>query len=414
MIQWIKDRPRLYAGLMKIHGVYMRFHELLMHLAWHLCVHFPLQTKKVVFGNFYGGGFGDNPKFIAEELLARDLGFRLYWMLEDRHSPLPEGIRPVRPNTFAFVYHMATAKFWVDNTRKQHFLIKRKGQYYIQTWHGGPGLKKVELDVAHSISKEYQEYAKVDSKRIDLFLSCCRWCSELYHRAFWYDGELLEKGIPKNDLYFRDPAPIRKKVCKRFGIPESAKLIMYAPTYRDDRNTDMYNLDYDRTLRALHKRFGGEWYLLVRLHPNCAASAGEVTTSEYVRNATLYENMQELLVACDMIISDYSGCAFDYLMLKRPGFLYAEDYEKIKKVKDYYFTLEELPFDLAFNNEELERYILNFDEAEYERKCDRYLEKIGYFDDGHAAAAAVDVIVEKAGLAQKEKTAEEVLSEKDL
>ena len=102
---------------------------------------------------------------------------------------------------------------------------------------------------------------------------------------------------------------------------------MYAPTYRDDRSTDMYNLDYERTLRALHKRFGGEWYLLVRLHPNCAASAGEVTTGEYIKNATLYENMQELLVACDMIVSDYSGCAFDYLMLKRPGFLYAEDYE---------------------------------------------------------------------------------------
>ena len=108
--------------------------------------------------------------------------------------------------------------------------------------------------------------------------------------------------------------------------------------------------------------------------------------------------MQDLLVACDMIISDYSGCAFDYLMLKRPGFLYAEDYEKIKKVKDYYFTLDELPFDLAFNNDELEEYILNFDEVEYERKCEEYLKTIGYFDDGHAAEAVVDVILEKAGL----------------
>lgn len=398
MIAWIKSKPWLYKALMKCHDFYMKIHEMLMRAAWHLFVLFPLNNKKVVFGNFYGGGFGDNPKFIAEELLKRDLGFEMYWMLEDKKSPLPEGIRPVRPNTFAFAYHMATAKFWVDNTRKQHYLIKRKEQYYIQTWHGGPGLKKVELDVAHSISKEYQDYAKADSKRIDLFLSCCKWCSDLYHRAFWYDGPLLEKGIPKNDLYFQDPAPIRKKVRERFSIPEDAKLIMYAPTYRDDRSTDMYNLDYDRTLHALKTRFGGTWYLFVRLHPNCAALAGAVTTSEYVKNATLYENMQELLVACDMIISDYSGCAFDYLMLKRPGFLYAEDYEEIKKVKDYYFTLEELPFDLAFDNEELEHYILNFDQKEYERKCEEYLKKIGYFDDGHAAEAAVDVILEKAGL----------------
>ena len=209
---------------------------------------------------------------------------------------------------------------------------------------------------------------------------------------------MLERGIPKNDLYFQNPEPIKKKVQERFEIPAGAKLVMYAPTYRDDRSTDMYNLDYERTLQALTKRFGGEWYLLVRLHPNCAASAGEVSTGTRVRNATLYENMQELLVACDMIISDYSGCAFDYLMLKRPGFLYAEDYEKIKKVKDYYFTLDELPFDLAFNNDELEQFILNFDQSEYERKCDAYLKTIGYFDDGHAAEAAVDVIMEKAGL----------------
>ena len=74
MIQWIKSKPRLYESLMKVHKVYMNFHEVLMHLAWQLFVHFPLKTKKVVFGNFYGGGFGDNPKFIAEELLKRDLG----------------------------------------------------------------------------------------------------------------------------------------------------------------------------------------------------------------------------------------------------------------------------------------------------------------------------------------------------
>ena len=144
MIQWIKSKPWLYKTLMAGHKVYMSIHEMFMHFAWHLFVHFPLNTKKVVFGNFYGGGFGDNPKFIAEELLKRDLGFEMYWMLEDVNSPLPEGIKPVRPNTFAFAYHMATAKFWVDNTRKQHYLIKRKEQYYIQTWHGGPGLKKVE------------------------------------------------------------------------------------------------------------------------------------------------------------------------------------------------------------------------------------------------------------------------------
>ena len=88
MIQWIKSKPWLYETLMKCHKVYMQIHECFMHLAWHLFVHFPLNSKKVVFGNFYGGGFGDNPKFIAEELLSRKLDFEMYWMLEDKNRSI--------------------------------------------------------------------------------------------------------------------------------------------------------------------------------------------------------------------------------------------------------------------------------------------------------------------------------------
>ena len=168
--------------------------------------------------------------------------------------------------------------------------------------------------------------------------------------------------------------------------------MLYAPTYRDNRATDMYNLDYDRVLAALENRFGGDWYCLIRLHPNLAAQAGIVPTGEKLRNATLYENMQELLVASDVIISDYSGCAFDYLVLKRPGFLYAEDYEEIKKVKDYYFTLEELPFSLAQSNDALIHNIETFDEAEYDKKCAAYVQRLQFFDDGHASEAAVDAM----------------------
>ena len=100
-----------------------------------------------------------------------------------------------------------------------------------------------------------------------------------------------------------------------------------------------------------------------------------------------------LLVASDVIISDYSGCAFDYLVLKRPGFLYAEDYEEIKKVKDYYFTLEELPFSLAQSNDALIHNIETFDEAEYDKKCAAYVQRIQFFDDGHASEAAVDAML---------------------
>ena len=393
LIQLIKKCPPLLAVIQWLLRTAEQIHQLYLKLCWQIFVRLPLKERKVIFCNFYGGGFGDNPKFIAEEMIRRNLGFEMYWVCAHPEMVFPAPIRSVKPNSTAFAYHMATAKFLVENTRRQYYFIKRPGQFYIQTWHGGPGLKKVEMDVQAALSNEYIAYAKRDSACIDLFLSCCRWCSDLYHRAFWYSGPILERGIPKNDLYFTDHGEARRKIEEYYHIPAGKKIVLYAPTYRDNRATDMYNLDYDRVLAALENRFGGDWYCLIRLHPNLAAQAGIVPTGEKLRNATLYENMQELLVASDVIISDYSGCAFDYLVLKRPGFLYAEDYEEIKKVKDYYFTLEELPFSLAQSNDALIHNIETFDEAEYDKKCAAYVQRIQFFDDGHASEAAVDAML---------------------
>lgn len=374
--------------------IYLQSHRLLMKICWNLFIHFPLDRKKIVFSNFNGGGFGDNPSFIAREFLRRKAGWKLYWTAADDYD-LPEGIRPVHPNTIAFAWHMATAGTWVDDTRKLYYFKKRPEQFYIQTWHGGLGLKKVEKDCESALSPEYVAYAKIDSQNMDLLLACCRWESESYREAFWYDGPILEKGIPKNDIYFEDPAPYIQKVLTHFGLPEGTKLALYAPTYRDSRKTDMYNLNYEQLLAALEKRFGGNWAVLVRMHPNVSYRDYPLTYTDRILNASPYENMQELLVASDVIISDYSGCAFDFPMIGKPGFLYAEDYEEMKRTKDYYFDLKDLPFTLALTNEELMEQIETFDEEDYRRKCKDFCHMLGFYDDGHASEAVADIIMEK-------------------
>ena len=374
--------------------VYLWAHRLMMKICWNIFIHFPLDRKKVVFSNFNGGGYGDNPKFIAQEFLKRNLGWKLYWVSASNYD-LPQGLTPVRPNTIAFARHMATAGTWIDDTRKLYYFKKRPGQFYIQTWHGGLGLKKVEKDCEEALSKEYVAYAKIDSKNMDLLLACCRWESESYREAFWYDGPILEKGIPKNAIYFEDPAPYIRKVHQHFGLPEGTKLALYAPTYRDSRKTDMYTLDYSQLLSTLEKRFGGSWAVLVRMHPNVSYKDYPLTYTDRILNASPYENMQELLVASDIIISDYSGCAFDFPMIGKPGFLYAEDYEEMKRTKDYYFQLEELPFTLALTNEQLMEQIEHFDEKDYQKRCKEFCDMLGFYDDGHASKAVVDLILEK-------------------
>ena len=372
--------------------IYLKLHRILMKICWNLFIHFPLDREKIVFSNFNGGGYGDNPKFIAEEFLRRNLGWKLYWVSASDYD-LPAGIRPVRPNTIAFAWHMATAGTWVDDTRKLYYFKKRPEQFYIQTWHGGLGLKKVEKDCENALSKEYVAYAKIDSQNMDLLLACCRWESNSYREAFWYDGPILEKGIPKNDIYFEDPAPYREKVLKHFGLPSDTKLVLYAPTYRDSLKTDMYNLNYEQLLLSMQKRFGGPWAVLVRMHPNVSYKDYPLTYTDRILNASPYENMQELLVASDVIISDYSGCAFDFPMIGKPGFLYAEDYEEMKRTKDYYFDLKDLPFTLALSNEELMKQIESFDEEDYQRKCQDFRDMLGFYDDGHASEAIADLIL---------------------
>lgn len=372
--------------------VYLILHRILMKICWNLFVLFPLNRKKVVFSNFNGGGYGDNPKFIAQEFLKRNLDWKLYWVSASDYN-LPKGILPVRPNTIAFAFHMATAGTWVDDTRKLYYFKKRPGQFYIQTWHGGLGLKKVEKDCEDALTPEYVAYAKTDSKNMDLLLACCKWEYDSYQEAFWYDGPILQKGIPKNDIYFEDPSPYREKVLKHFSLPSDTKLALYAPTYRDSRKTDMYNLDYEKLLISLKKRFGGNWAVLVRMHPNVSYKDYPLTYTDRILNASPYENMQELLVASDIIISDYSGCAFDFPMIGKPGFLYAEDYEEMKRTKDYYFDLKELPFTLALSSEELMEQIEAFDENEYEQKCEDFRNMLDFYDNGHASGTVVDLIL---------------------
>lgn len=372
--------------------VYLTLHKIIMKICWNLFVLFPLNRKKAVFSNFNGGGYGDNPKFIAQEFLKRNLNWKLYWVSASDYD-LPKGILPVRPNTIAFAFHMATAGTWVDDTRKLYYFKKRPGQFYIQTWHGGLGLKKVEKDCEDALTPEYVAYAKIDSQNMDLLLACCKWEYDSYQEAFWYDGPILQKGIPKNDIYFEEPAPYRKKVLKHFSLSSDTKLVLYAPTYRDSRKTDMYNLDYEQLLVSLKRRFGGTWAVLVRMHPNVSYKDYPLTYTDRILNASPYENMQELLVASDIIISDYSGCAFDFPMVGKPGFLYAEDYEEMKRTKDYYFDLKELPFTLALSNDELMEQIENFNEETYNQRCKDFRDMLRFYDDGHASETVTNLIL---------------------
>lgn len=364
---------------------------------WLLFSLFPIKKNKVIFQSFSGRGFSDNPKYIAKKLLEAAPNLEIYWAANDKATAsLPSGIHFVKYKTISYLYHMATARVWVDNIRKP-FFIKRKNQYYIQTWHGGLGLKKVEQDAADKLDPKYLKWAKKDAANCDLMLSCCKTLTSDYRRAFWFDhGEIIEKGLPRNDILFSTTNEEKEKIKNSLGIDRKEKVLLYAPTFRETGDLSPYNINYAACVKALEKRFGGKWKVLVKLHPSLLNVADRLDLdAEYIINASHYNDIQELYTITDFIITDYSSVVFDFMITNRPAFLYAADLEEYAKERDYYFDLTKLPFPLSQTNDELLEKILNFNQDEYLKELTAFKEYHGFCDTGHASEHAANWIIDK-------------------
>jgi CDP-glycerol glycerophosphotransferase len=357
---------------------------------------FPIKKNKIVFCSNYGSGYGDNGKYIVEEIVRQKMNYDIVWILKRElieRTQLPEKIRITKYGSLKALYELATAKIWIDNSRKTIYPPKRKNQFYIQTWHSPLRLKKIEKDAESTLSREYIENAKRDSKNCDLMISGCNFSWEIYRNSFWYDGEILKLGTPRCDLFFSKNRNKKEKVIKALGLKNKAKLILYAPTFRNKVSADFYIFEYEKILEALKIKFGGEWKLLIRLHPNVASLANLIEYNNNVINATSYDDMQELLCASDILITDYSSSMFDMAIAGKVCFLYGKDVEEYrKKEREMYFDFSELPFDFAESFQELNDAIMNFNEEEYTNKIRKFFETIGLYENGTASKQLVSKI----------------------
>lgn len=352
----------------------------------------PIQSNKVIFSNMKNMGYGGNPKYIAEELLRTDLEKKLdlVWVVSDERYSFPEGIRTVLFGSYEYYFELATARIWIDNTRKNYDARKRKGQYYIQTWHGAAPIKKVEKDVEASLTDIYIVNAKRDSEMADLFLSGSKFYTELYRRSFWYDGVIMEAGLPRQDVFWKGGS-VRRKVFEYYGIDEETSMALYAPTFRRDFTNQYYDMDFTAVLSALQRRFNRKFILAVSKHPDNRYVEYNFDNKGFIA-VEQYDDFEELLMAADVLVTDYSGCMYDFSYTRRPVFLYQRDYELYKTDRDFYVPMEELPFIKAHSNEELVRRIEEFDLVRYQKEVDAFMDKMGNYDDGTASEKVVSHI----------------------
>ena len=337
-----------------------------------------------------------NPRYLTEYLLENNPEFEIFWVFKGNvdTSGVDKRIKCVLYKSLRYFLLVNTAEFFITNARTDPYRIywhKRKGQKYVMLWHGGVALKRIEKDAESQLSYSYLKKAKIDSKVCDLMVSGCRFQTSLLKEKFWYDGEILERGIPRNDVFFdkaRHPE-MRERICRKYGISPDSRIVLYAPTFRRNKSIEPYRIDWSRVVPELRKIYGTEKVsVLLRLHPNLIgkADASSLVNDESVIDVTRYHDMQELLCVSDLLITDYSSSMFDITMLKKPCMLYATDIEKYNR--GYYFDFAELPFPLARNEEELIGNIRTFDSAAYDESVESFFEKhIGLCEDGNASKA---------------------------
>ena len=339
---------------------------------------FRIKKNKIVFVSYLGKGYGDNGKYIAEELLSRKKDLDIVWLCRDMNSEFPDGIRKVKYNSLRSVYELATARVWVDNKRKPIYVRKRAGQYYIMTWHADSVLKKVEKDAETKLPSYYVEAAKNDSKMADLFLSSCAWETRLYRNAFWYKGEIMEEGYPRQDILFNYDENTVNKIKAEIGISSNTKIVMYAPTFRKNmtsKDLDIYSIDWKKMLSEFEHRFGGKWVGMIRLHPNVAKLSGDIKLPENVIDVSGIPDVQRLIIVCDCLITDYSSIIIEAALARKIGITYAKDYDEYKKDRDTYFEMEEFPFPFSESQDELFSIIRDFDNKKYYDDLDEFLYK---------------------------------------
>ena len=219
--------------------------------------------------------------------------------------------------------------------------------------------------------------------------------NDVFEESYWQSTPKTMLGHARNDMFFDEDCmqELKKKVCDCYGIDENTHILLYAPTFRSDKDTQPFDLDYSRLYTALNEKYPGKWKLMLRYHFH-NRKKNDFDEADYIINATDYPDIQELMAAADIGITDYSSWIYDFMLTRRPCFIYASDLKEYNEDRGFYYKLETTPFMIAENTKQLCSNIKNFDRDTYERKLDCFLDDKGCMEDGMASRRIVDFMME--------------------
>lgn len=365
----------------------------------------PKDNQLIVFESFLGKQFSDSPRAIYEYMQYHYPEYEMYWSIEGKsiNSFKDESIIPLKRFSLKWLWVMNRSKYWISNSRLPLWIPKPAKTIYVQTWHGTP-LKRLALDMEEvhmpgTNTKQYKENFITESAKWDYLVSPNVYSTEIFKRAFKFNKPIIESGYPRNDYLINSNTEKEvRKIKSTLKLPEGKKVILYAPTWRDNEYHAIgkYKFNLELDLDKMRNQLGEDYVIILRMH---YLVADNVDLSEYqgfVYDLSTHADIRELYLISDMLITDYSSVFFDYANLKRPILFFVYDIDDYRdNLRGFYFDFEKLaPGPLVKTTDELLKQIntLNIEEFKPSAEISAFYETYCSLEDGNSTKRVVKAV----------------------
>lgn len=371
-----------------------------------------VDEKTILFISFHGRGYSCNPKYLHKYLLTNEKykDYKFIWAVKKGKGKDISGAKVIRYNSVKYFYYLAKSKYWIVNCKLPRHILKKEDQVYLQTWHGTP-LKRLAHDIEIGADakfyrtgiskKEMTETYDIDVNRYDYLISPNKFSTEKFQSAFDIErNRIIETGYPRNDYLTNISDSEIKKIKEKFKIPEDKKVILYAPTWRDNSfDVKGYTFKLQVDFIKWKEFLGEEYVVLFKPHYLITNKFNNRGLEKFLYTISEDKDINELYVISDILVTDYSSVFFDYAILQRPILFYMYDLKEYEEeIRGFYLDIKkDLPGNIFTKEEELLKEILNIEK--YKKNTSKLLENFNntynYLQDGHASDRVIKVLLEE-------------------
>ena len=339
-----------------------------------------LKPKTILFISYSGKSFNDSPKDIYDAMVNDPFfaDYTFIWAFKDVDKyELGAHTIKVKVDTLSYLLIALSAQYWVTNVNIERGLhFKKHYTKYINTWHGIP---------MKYVGNHVQGRSDFNFYTVDVFTYSGDYEYKIYKEAFKLeDRNLYKYGMPRNEILIKNDRTLRQEVLDALGIVNK-KVILYAPTWRDDER-DLVLMD----LKKFRDVLSSEYVFLIKMHG--LSERINISVGDFVMDVSDYEDTSKLLLAVDVLITDYSSIMFDFGLLKRPILLYMQDYDKYKKERGLYFDVEDTQLSYSTSSDALLAAIESLNYEAQEKIVAKFTQRFIEVQEVGATASIINTV----------------------